>query len=49
VAIEKGTIEIEKALKPEKPDVARVTAMVDEMMRLYNEALAEVVKEARAR
>src|SRR5262245_46991072 len=49
VAIEKGMIEIEKALKPEKPDVAQVTAMVNEIMRLYNEALAEVVKDARAR
>ena len=42
-------IEIEKALKPDKPDVAQVTAMVNEVMRLYNEALAEVVKDARAR
>ena len=49
VAIEKGMIEIEKALQPDKPDVAQVTAMVNEIMRLYNEALAEVVKDARAR
>ena len=49
VAIEKGMIEIEKALKPDKPDVAQVTAKVNEVMRLYNEALAEVVKDARAR
>src|SRR5262245_10439564 len=49
VAIEKDMIEIEKAFKSEQPDVARVTAMVNEVMRLYNEALAEVVKEARAR
>src|SRR5262245_3254611 len=49
VAIEKAMIEIEKAFKSEQPDVARVTAMVNEVMRLYNEALAEVVKEARAR
>ena len=49
VAIEKGMIEIEKALKPDKPDVAQVTAMVNEVMRLYNEALAEIVKDARAR
>ena len=49
VAIEKGMIAIEKALMPDKPDVAQVTAMVNEIMRLYNEALAEVVKDARAR
>jgi D-ribose pyranose/furanose isomerase RbsD len=49
VAIEKGMIEIEKALKPDKPDVPQVTAIVNEVMRLYNEALAEVVKDARAR
>ena len=49
VAIEKGMIEIEKALKPDKPDVAQVTAIVNEVMRLYNEALAEVMKDARAR
>ena len=48
VAIEKGMIEIEKALMPDKPDAAKVTAMVNEVMRLYNEALAEVVKDARA-
>ena len=48
VAIEKGMIDIEKALTPDKPDVAQVTAMVNEVMRLYNEALAEVVKDARA-
>jgi hypothetical protein len=46
---EKGMIEIEKALTPDKPDVPQVTAMVNEVMRLYNEALAEIVKDARAR
>jgi hypothetical protein len=49
VAIEKGMIAIEKALTPDKPDVAQVTTMVNEVMRLYNDALAEVVKDARAR
>jgi hypothetical protein len=29
--------------------VPQATAMVNEVMRLYNEALAEVVKDARAR
>ena len=49
VAIEKGMIEIEKALTPDKPDVAKITATVNEVMRLYNEALGEIVKDARAR
>src|ERR1044072_1790066 len=49
VVIEKGMIEIEKMLKPDKPDVDQVTAKVNEAMRLYNEALAEIVKDARAR
>ena len=49
VAIEKGMIDIEKALMPNKPDVAQVTAMINEVMRLYNEVLAEIVKDARAR
>ena len=49
VAIEKGMIAIEKALAPDKPDVAQVTAMVNEIMRLYNAALADVVRDARAR
>jgi hypothetical protein len=49
VAIEKGMIAIEKALATDKPDAAQVTATVNEVMRLYNDALAEVVKDARAR
>lgn len=49
VAIEKGMIAIEKALATDKPDVAQVTATVNEVMRLYNDMLAEVVKDARAR
>lgn len=42
-------IEIKKALKPDKPGVSQVTAMVNEIMRLYNEALAEIVKDTSAR
>jgi len=49
VAIEKGMIEIEKVLMPEKPDVAEVTALVNGVMAKYNANLAEVVKEARSR
>jgi hypothetical protein len=49
VAIEKGMIEIEKALMPEKPDVAQATALVNAVMAKYNANLAEIVKEARSR
>jgi tetratricopeptide (TPR) repeat protein len=49
VAIEKGMIEIEQALMPDKPDAARVTALVNDVLARYNAALAEVVKEARGR
>lgn len=47
VAIEKGMIQIEQALMPEKPDVAAVTALVGGVNTQYNAALAMVVKEAR--
>jgi hypothetical protein len=47
VAIEKGMIQIEQALMPEKPDVAAVTTLVQGVMTPYNNALALVVKEAR--
>jgi hypothetical protein len=49
VEIEKGMIEIEKALMPEKPDVAAVTALVNGVMAKYNAAVTELVKEARSR
>jgi tetratricopeptide (TPR) repeat protein len=49
VAIEKGMIEIEQALMPDKPDVAKVTALVTGVMTQYNAQLAEVMKEARSR
>ena len=49
VAVEKGMIEIEKALMAEKPDPAKVAALVNEVMAKYNASLAEVVKEARSR
>lgn len=49
VAIEKGMIEIEQALMPEKPDVAQVTTLVNDVIARYNAALAEVMKEARGR
>jgi hypothetical protein len=49
VAVEKGMMEIERALMPEKPDPAKVTALVNEVLAKYNASLAEVVKEARSR
>jgi hypothetical protein len=49
VAIESGMIEIEKALMPEKPDVAQATALANGVMAKYNANLAEIVKEARSR
>ena len=49
VAIEKGMIDIEKALMPQMPDVAQATALVNAVMAKYNANLAEIVKEARSR
>jgi hypothetical protein len=49
VAIEKGMIDIEQALMPDKPDVAKVTALVNEVMAKYNASLTEVMKEARSK
>jgi tetratricopeptide (TPR) repeat protein len=49
VAIEKGMIEIEKALMPEKPDVAAATALVNDVMAKYNVTVTELIKEARSR
>ena len=49
VAIEKGMIEIEQALMPEKPDVNQATALVNGVMAKYNVTVTELVKEARSR
>jgi hypothetical protein len=49
VAIEKGMIEIEKALMPEKPDIAAATALVNGVMTKYNVTVTELIKEARSR
>ena len=34
---------------PDKPDVAMVSALVNEVMAKYNASLAEVMKEARSK
>jgi hypothetical protein len=47
VAIEKGMIQIEQELMPEKPDVQQVISLVAAVSTQYNNALALVVKEAR--
>jgi hypothetical protein len=47
VAIEKGMIQIEQALMPEKPDVAQVTSLIAAVNTQYNAALAMIAKEAR--
>jgi hypothetical protein len=49
VAIEKGMIQIEKALMADKPDVNEVTSLVGALNGKYNAALAEIVKEARSK
>lgn len=49
VAIEKGMIEVEQAFDTSKPDVAKLTTLVNDIMGQYNAVLAEVVKEARAK
>ncbi len=49
VAIEKGMIQIEQALMPDKPDLAQVTSLVTALNMQYNATLAEIVKEARSR
>jgi hypothetical protein len=49
VAIEKGMIEIENTLMPDKPDVPQVTGLVNDVMARYNAVLGEIAREARAR
>jgi hypothetical protein len=49
VAIEAGMIEIEKALEPQKPDVEKVTALVNNVMTKYNDILGQIARDARAR
>src|SRR5207237_8101161 len=49
VAIEKGMIDIEQALMPDKPDVDKVMALVTDVMCKYQAQLAEIVKGDRAR
>ena len=47
-AIEKGMIDIERAIMPDKPDVAQATALVQGVMTKYNEIVGQITREARA-
>jgi hypothetical protein len=49
VEIEKGMLEIEQALMPDKPDADKVTALVNGIMAKYNAIVAEIAKDARAK
>jgi high-affinity iron transporter len=49
VVIESRMIEIERALTPDTPDIAQVSASVNDAMNRYNAVLAEIAKEARGR
>jgi len=46
--IEKAMIQVESALKPEKPDADQVTGLVKGIMDKYNAVVADITKDARA-
>jgi hypothetical protein len=48
-AIEKGMIDIERALMPDKPDAAQAAALVSGVMDKYNAIVTEITKDARSR
>ena len=47
-AIERGMIQIERALMPVKPDLNQVTSLVSGVMDQYNAIVAQVTREARS-
>jgi hypothetical protein len=47
VAIERGMLQIEEALVPEMPDIARVQTLVAGVMSQYNAIVTEVQRQAR--
>jgi hypothetical protein len=47
--IEKGMVDIERALMPAKPDADQVTTLVSGVMDKYNAIVAQVTKEAAAK
>ena len=48
-AIEKGMIDIERALMPDKPDAAQASTLVSGVMDKYNAIVTEMTREARSR
>ena len=48
-AIEKGMVDIERALMPAKPDADQVTTLASGVMDKYNSIVAQVAKEAAAK
>ena len=48
-AIERGMVDIERALMPAKPDADQVTTLVSGVMDKYNSIVAQVAKEAAAK
>ena len=48
-AIEKGMIDVERALMPDKPDVAQASALVSGVMDKYNAIVTEITRDARSR
>jgi tetratricopeptide (TPR) repeat protein len=48
-AIEKGMIQVERALMPNKPNVDEANALVTGVMDKYNAVVAEITRDARAR
>ena len=49
VEIEKGMIQIERMLMPDKPDIDQATALVNGVMDKYNAVVADITKDARGR
>jgi hypothetical protein len=47
IAIERGMLQIEEALMPEMPDIARVQTLVAGVMSQYNAVVTEVQRQAR--
>jgi hypothetical protein len=47
IAIERGMLQIEEALMPEMPDIARVQTLVAGVMSQYNAVVTGVQRQAR--
>jgi hypothetical protein len=49
VAVEKGEVQLEQAFMRDKPDVAELTTLVNDVMAQYNAVVAALQREARSR